>query len=317
MSVAIFPAAGGLGGATYTALLKLLDPKHIVLVSRHPEKLQHEQQAGVAVRKADFDDVESFKGVFDGVKTLNLISYPSIEHEHRFEVAKAAIDSARVSGVRHIFYSSLAFGGLTPDPPFRAQVMLAHLDTEAYLRPLHEHDPEQFSYTVVRVGLYSESFPIYTASFDINRPPKDGKIRVPHDGDGPGIAWAKRHELGEAVAKLIAMYEHDPERFPWKNKLMVLSGPRAYSLNETAKVFSDILGREITVQEVSVDEYANLPEVKESLTYGSGSWSKLWATAFEGLRHGVAAAVTPHLRELLGREPEAFEVTVRGMKTGD
>lgn len=143
--------------------------------------------------------------------------------------------------------------------------MLAHLDTEAYLRSLHEHDPEQFSYTVVRVGLYSESFPIYTASFDINRPPKDGKIRVPHDGDGPGIAWAKRHELGEAVAKLIAMYEHDPELFPWKNKLMVLSGPRSYSLNETAKVFSNILGREITVQEVSVDEYANLPEVKVSL----------------------------------------------------
>lgn len=140
--------------------------------------------------------------------------------------------------------------------------MLAHLDTEAYLAKLHENDPDNFSYTVVRVGLYSESFSIYTASFDINNPPPDGKIRIPHNGGGPGIAWAKRSELGEAVAKLIAMYEQDPINFPFKNKLMVLSGPKEYSLAETAKVFSNVLGRDIVIEQVSVDEYANLPQVK-------------------------------------------------------
>jgi uncharacterized protein YbjT (DUF2867 family) len=178
------------------------------------------------------------------------------------QVAKAAIDSARAAGVRHIFYSSLAFGGATADPPFRAQVMLAHLDTEAYLASLHAQDPQGFSYTVVRIGIYSESFPIYNAAFDINDPPADGKIRVPHDGSGPGLAWAKREELGQAVAKLIAMYERDPEQFPFLNKLLVLSGPKEYSLAETAQVFSDVLGREIAIQEVSVDEYANLPQVQ-------------------------------------------------------
>lgn len=285
MSIAIFPAAGGLGSAIYTSLLKLHNPKDVVLISRHPEKLQREHEAGATVRKADFDDPESMKGVFDGVKTLNLISFPSIEHEHRFEVsplrkqtgrnqelmknpsakvAKAAIDSALASGVKHIFYSSLAFGGLTSNPPFRAQVMLAHLSTESYLASLHEKDPRGFSYTVIRIGLYSESFPIYTASFDINNPPADGKIRIPHDGSGPGIAWAKRAELGEAVAKLIETYVQDPEKFAFKNKLMVLSGPKEYSLAETAKVFSDVLGREIGIEEVSVDEYANLPQVKVS-----------------------------------------------------
>jgi uncharacterized protein YbjT (DUF2867 family) len=65
-----------------------VDPKDVVLISRHPEKLQREHEAGATVRKADFDDPESLKGVFEGVKTLNLISYPSIEHEHRFEVSR-------------------------------------------------------------------------------------------------------------------------------------------------------------------------------------------------------------------------------------
>ncbi|KAJ9117048.1 hypothetical protein QFC22_004707 [Naganishia vaughanmartiniae] len=177
-------------------------------------------------------------------------------------VAKAAIDSARASGVRHIFYSSLAFGGVDSEPAFRAQVMLAHLSTEAYLRSLQEQDSQNFSYTVVRVGLYSESTDLYTASFDINNPPADGKIRIPHNGGGPGLSWAKKSELGEAVAKLIAVYQADPEYFPYKNKLMVLSGPRAYSLSETAKVFSNVIGREIVIEEVSVDEYAELPQVK-------------------------------------------------------
>jgi hypothetical protein len=140
--------------------------------------------------------------------------------------------------------------------------MLAHLDTESYLASLHEKDPQGFNYTVIRIGLYSESYPIYTASFDINNPPADGKIRIPHDGAGPGIAWAKRAELGEAVAKLIATYMQDPETFAYNNKLMVLSGPKEYSLAETAKVFSDVLGREIVIEEVSIDEYANLPAVK-------------------------------------------------------
>lgn len=96
MSVAIFPAAGGLGGATYTALLKLIDPKDVLLISRNPDKLQQEHKAGATVRKADFDDPESLRGVFEGVKTLNLISYPSIEHEHRFEVSQSGRQTASV-----------------------------------------------------------------------------------------------------------------------------------------------------------------------------------------------------------------------------
>lgn len=87
MTTAIFPASGGLGTATYTSLLTLLDPHDVVLISRHPEKLQREQERGATIRRADFDDAVSLKGVFDGVNTLNLISYPSIEHEHRFEVS--------------------------------------------------------------------------------------------------------------------------------------------------------------------------------------------------------------------------------------
>ncbi|MBE3049554.1 hypothetical protein IMZ48_45070, partial [Candidatus Bathyarchaeota archaeon] len=49
------------------------------------------------------------------------------------------------------------------------------------------------------------------------------------------------------------------------------------------------------------------------LTYGGGEWAPIWATAFEGVKDGEAAVVTRHLGEILGREPEGFETTVRNM----
>lgn len=95
VTIGIFPAAGALGGATLKSLVHSTthDPKFVVLVSRNPDKLQDEQKLGVTCRKADFDDKDSFDEAFRGVDVLNLISYPTFEHEHRFEVSHITVYS--------------------------------------------------------------------------------------------------------------------------------------------------------------------------------------------------------------------------------
>lgn len=188
--------------------------------------------------------------------------------------------------------------------------MLAHIDTEKYLAQLHDQDPH-FTYTVVRQGLYSESFPLYTAFFDLKNP--SSEICIPHNGSGPGISWAKQDELGEATAKLMAQYAQDPAAFPFSNKTVLLTGPRAWSLNETADVFSRVLDRSIRVRQVAVDEYVKQPQVQTGLTYGGGNWAPTWATAFDAIRDGEAAVVTQNLGDILGREPEQFNTTIRNM----
>lgn len=85
MSIGIFPASGGLGGATLEHLLGIVDPQHVTLITRSPERLRTQQQDGAIVRKADFEG--SFEGVFQGVRTSNLISYPGTQVEHRFNVS--------------------------------------------------------------------------------------------------------------------------------------------------------------------------------------------------------------------------------------
>lgn len=217
-----------------------------------------------------------------------------------------AIDAARRAGVKHIFYSSLGFGGDLQDHSL-AVVMQAHLDTEKYLAKLASEDPS-FTYTSIREGLYSESTPIYTAFFD-PRSPAD-EILIPHDGSGPGVAWVKRDELGEASARLMASYVADPSAFPYTNGKVLLTGAKAWTLADTVKVLARVAGKEdVRIREVTVDEYVRLPQVLA--VFGSEEKARTWATAWEAIKAGETAVVTDSLEKILGRKVEDFDVTVR------
>ena len=188
--------------------------------------------------------------------------------------------------------------------------MQAHLDTEKYLESLAAQD-SLFTYTIVRIGLYSESFPLYTAFFDLKNP--SDEIKIPHDGSGHGISWAKQDELGNAMALLIKSYAESRGSFEYINENILLSGPRAWSLRETAEALGRVSKKQVKIREVSVEEYAAQPEVQNGLSYGAGDLSAVWATAFEAIRRGEAAVVTPLLAQILGREPESFEKTIADM----
>ncbi len=85
--VAVFPASGKISSSIYTHLSKLLNPNDLLMISRYPEKIPHHLvDAGVKTRKADYDNADSLQHAFDGVSCLILISYPSIENDHRFNV---------------------------------------------------------------------------------------------------------------------------------------------------------------------------------------------------------------------------------------
>ncbi len=225
-----------------------------------------------------------------------------------------------------IVYSSLAFAR-AHDTYSAATVMQAHLDTEAYLASLAASHPTDFTYTSVREGIYSESFPMYTSFFS-PKTPADA-VLIPHDGSAPGIAWAKRDDLAEATARLIAMYyDHvgarhsatdmpgNSEGFAHRNEVVLLSGPRVWTLAETVRLLGEIAGKRVEVCEVTVAEYIRLPHVQQAFQSlkeeDHGDLCAMWATSFEGIAMGECAVLSTTLGELLGRQPEDFETTIRG-----
>ncbi|KAJ6115372.1 hypothetical protein N7486_001150 [Penicillium sp. IBT 16267x] len=299
--IGVFPASGGLGSSIVKHLQNLVPASDLILIARNPSKLSDGKQAGATIRHADYDDASSLDNTFDGIHTLMLISYASFEIDHRVKAHRLAIDKAIKSGVKHIFYSSLAFAGLTNKS--LAHVMGAHLATEEYLSTKSE-----ISYTVVREGIYTESFPIYTAWFNPQNPADE--ITIPHSGGGAGVAWVKRDELGEATAKLIVSYVRDPTAFGYVNKMVLLSGQRAISLSETVEILGRATGKDVRIREISVDEYAKLPHGGKH-TYHGVDLSREWATAWEAIKAGETAVVSPAIVEILGREPERYEDTIR------
>lgn len=86
-TIGVFPASGGIGGSTVKHLLPRFPAKDLVFVARNPANLDFASAAGATVRQANYDDDKSLEHAFDGVETLFLISYPSVEFEHRAEVS--------------------------------------------------------------------------------------------------------------------------------------------------------------------------------------------------------------------------------------
>lgn len=307
--IGIFPASGALGTSTYSHLSSIFPNNRVTLISRFPEKVsQRYIDNGVTTRQASYESsAEDLEAGFGGLDILFLISYPSHVHQYRTKVQTKVIDAAHKAGVKHIFYSSLGFASLDKDTT-EAEVMGAHLDSEAHLKALARKDPG-FSWTSIREGLYSESYPIYTAFFDIKNP--SSEILIPHDGSGPGISWVKRDELGEATARLIASYAESPSEFKYINKIVTLTGPQSWSLAETVQVLSKALNQKVQIRQVSVGEYAAQSQVVGR--FGSKELATTWATAWEAIRAGETEAVTETLGQLLGREPEAFDKTIEDL----
>lgn len=224
------------------------------------------------------------------------------------QVQKYAIDAAVRSGIKHIFYSSLGFAGNYTDSV--AFVMQAHLDTERYLAQLAAKDPS-FTFTVVRQGLYTESYGLYLAFLDLSNPPIE--LSIPHDGKGPGISWVKRDELGEGTAHLLADYAQNSTTFPYINETLLLSGPQAISIEASVEIISRVTGKNVKIRQCSVDEWASQDSARGASSYLAGDMAKRWATAYDALRRGEGAVVTGHLRRLIDREPETFEKTIASM----
>lgn len=223
--------------------------------------------------------------------------------------------------MRHVVYSSLAFAGAYQHTSV-AEVMQAHLDTERHLAELAATSApaRPFTYTAIREGLYAESTPIYTAFFD-PRHDSESEICIPHDGSGPGVAWVKRDELGEASSKVIAQIHTalttsgsegkvgNAGAVPFANRTLLLTGPKVWSLAETVEVLGRIAGRGVRIREVTVDEYIKQPKVLSK--FGSKELAETWATAWKAIRAGETAVVTRELGAILGRAPEEFEIAAK------
>lgn len=306
--LAIIGASGKIGGATLDALLSydLAAPESLVcLTSAHEgdAKRQILQSKGVAVRHATFDDPQTIETALHGCEKFFLVSSPRIEMDFgdatfgagREKDHFAAIEAARRAGVKHIYYTSLAFAN-----PSRSRVMEAHTRTEAYLR---EKWPGEW--TIIREGLYNESWPLYLGHYDLG---SDTREELVIAGDGP-ISWTSISDLGLGSALILSESSQS-----WAGRTVYLSNTRdPQTLEDVAKILSNILGKEIRVRVVTRAEHEKYYIDERGMQEGMIKW---WAKTYDALGLQECHIHEKTLEELLQskrRTPKPLKDTMREM----
>lgn len=309
--LAILGASGKIGGATLHALLERnLVPKDqvIALTSSNPndKKWTNLSSKGIQVRHATFDDPTSMERALSNVTKLFLVSSPRIWLDYdpivpappgqgREKDHYVVLDAAQKAGVKHIYYTSLAFAN-----PSKSNVMTAHERTEARLRELEREG--MFEITILREGLYNESWPLYLGYFEPGRDER-GEIVLADEGDRD-LSWTAISDLGIANAMILA---DDGEK--WKGRCVYLSRREgARSMREVAR----IVAPQLSVISASVEEHVS-HYVKRGKEENAIMW---WVATYAAVKDGECEINDPTFDELMekaGVKPTSVEDTIATM----
>lgn len=231
MKILVTGATGKLGSKVVESLLKSIPASDLAVSVRNPEKAEGLRARGVEVRQGDFDRPETLDKAFTGVDRLLMISADG-DNETRIHQHTNAVKAAERAGVKFIAYTSLANATESKNlmaPP--------HVATEAAI--IETGIP----YSFLRNNWYLEN---ETGSI---QGAMAGAPWVTSAGEGK-VGWALQQDYADAAAAVLVGNGHE-------NTVYELSGP-LYTQEELASALGHVLGKEIPVQQVSDEQYAEM-----------------------------------------------------------
>ncbi|WNV88042.1 SDR family oxidoreductase [Umezawaea sp. Da 62-37] len=281
MTIAITGASGPLGRATADLVLRTVDPREVVLTTRHPESLADLAALGVEVRRVDFTDPGTLTTAFTGVDRLLVVSTDAIGA--RLDPQRAAIAAAAEAGVGHVVYTSVP----EPVPANPALVVADHAGTE---RALRDAGPK---WTVLRNNLYAHmQVPVVRQAI------ASGSL-VTNGGTG-ATAYATREDCAAVAAAVLTQDGHEGRAYD-------VTGPEALTAADLVAIARGIGGREVEL--VDVDDTAFAAGLRAAgLPDGA---AELVASFGAATRGGYLATVSPTVADLTGHRPTALADVLR------
>ncbi|KHF41510.1 SDR family oxidoreductase [Halalkalibacter okhensis] len=270
MKLLVTGATGKLGSKIVDTLLKSVSADQLVVSARNPEKAEGLRAQGVEVRQGDFDNPESLDEAFAGIDRLLIISADG-DNDTRIKQHANAVAAAERAGIKFIAYTSIANATESTNlmaPP--------HVATEAAIVKTG------IPYSFLRNNWYLEN------ETDSIKGAIAGAPWMTSAGEGK-VGWATQQDYAEAAAKVLSEDGH-------ANTIYELSGP-LYTQEEFVQVLSEVLGKEIFVQQVTDDEYAEvmkqvgLPDFVIPIVVGIQ----------ESIRNGSLAVESNDFEKVLGR----------------
>lgn len=225
---AVTGASGQLGRLVLAALIEKRDGKQIVALARDPGKLSDLSNAGVIVRRFDYNDPASLAPALEGVDRLLLISGNELgqrEAQHR-----SVIDAAKTAGVGFVAYTSILHADTSP-----LGLAGEHRASEALIRA------SGLRHAFLRNGWYNEN---YTGSAG---PAVEHGAVLGSSGQGR-ISAAARADYAAAAAVILTGGDEADGVFE-------LAGDQAFTLSAFAGWLADASGKEVTYRDMPEAEY--------------------------------------------------------------
>lgn len=224
-------ATGKLGSKIVETLLKTVPASELAVSVRNPEKAEGLRARGVEVRQGNFDYPETLDQAFAGIDRLLIISADG-DNDTRIRQHTNAVEAARRAGVKFIAYTSIVNATESTNlmaPP--------HVATEAAIIKTG------IPYSFLRNNWYLEN------EIGSIQGALAGAPWVTSAGSGQ-VGWALQQDYAEAAATVLVEDGH-------KNTVYELSGP-LLTQEELVTALSEILGKEIPVQQVDDEKYAEI-----------------------------------------------------------
>nr|WP_321457852.1 SDR family oxidoreductase [uncultured Cohaesibacter sp.] len=228
--IAVTGASGHLGRLVIKALLNKINASEIIALVRNPDAVSDLAAAGVVVRKADYDQPESYVEALKGVDKLMMISGSAVGQ--RVAQHTAVIEAAKANNVKFIAYTSLLKAAKSP-------MLLAeeHVATEALL------NTSGIPHALLRNGWYSEN---YTENL---APTLETGAVIGASGEGR-VASASRADYAEAAAVVMTSAIEEQA-----GKIYELAGDEAFTMSAFALKVASATGKKIAYIDMSKQDY--------------------------------------------------------------
>jgi NAD(P)H dehydrogenase (quinone) len=281
VTILVTAASGQLGRLVLDHLLdRGVAPTELRAGARSPESLGEYADRGVDVVRLDYSDAVSAKSALEGVDRVLLISGNA--PGERVAQHAVVIDAAASAGVSHLVYTSAPRADDTP-------LVLApdHRATEELIRA------SGVPFTILRNNWYTENYGPGLATA------REHGVLVTSAGAGL-VASAARSEYAEAAAVVLTENGHD-------GQVLELGGDTAWSFDELASAYSQVLGRPVELHAVSSEEHVAVLE-RAGLDAGTAGF----VAALDGnIREGALSSTDGTLARLLGRPTSALVDALR------
>ena len=283
MKLLVTGATGKFGTKVMEILLKMVPASELAVSVRNPEKAEELRARGVDVRQGDFDHPETLDIAFSGVDRLLLISADG-DNKTRIRQHANAVAAAERAGVSFIAYTSLANAQASKN-----LFSPTHQATEAAILKTG------IAYSFLRNNWYLEN------EISGIQGVLAGAPWLTSAAAGK-VGWALQQDFAEAAATVLTGEGHE-------NTVYELSG-QPLSQDELAAVLGDVLGKEVTVQQVDDVAYAEsmagagvpdfvvpiLVEIQKSIRVGS---LDVESNDFEKLLGRPATPIQEALRKIV------------------